>query len=170
MGTAWRCATVGMFPGRACFHVSTPESFGRWPPEAVTWSGASALLCALRRAPLPRRCAAVSFRNQTMPTAGLHRDNVPKSMHFALASTCVLSNDSYAWVCGGSSVTNQFRKGEVVRAFVQGEHRELVVDKIASDGSVAQCYWTQGGSKHFVMVFAGAAQKVATGPVPVREH
>ena len=58
---------------------------------------------------------------------------------------------------------NQGRKGEVVLAFVEGQHRELVIHEITSDGRMAQCYWTQGSSKHFVTVFLGTAQKIEDG-------
>jgi hypothetical protein len=67
-------------------------------------------------------------------------------------------------------MNNQFRKGDVVRALVEDQHRELVIDEIASNGELAQCYWVQGGRKQFVMVFLGAVQKVQDGHIPVREH
>lgn len=67
-------------------------------------------------------------------------------------------------------MNNQFRKGEVVRAFVEGQHRELVIDAVASDGRLAQCYWERGRSKQFVMVFLGSVQKVQKGLVQVRAH
>jgi hypothetical protein len=67
-------------------------------------------------------------------------------------------------------MNTQFRQGDVVRAFVEGQDRELVIHEIASDGRLAQCYWVQGGRKQFVMVFLGAVQKVQDGLAPVREH
>lgn len=67
-------------------------------------------------------------------------------------------------------MNNQFRKGDVVRAFVEDQHRELVIDEIASNGQLAQCYWLQGASKKFVMVFLGAVQKLQDGLAPVRAH
>ena len=67
-------------------------------------------------------------------------------------------------------MNNQLRKGDVVRAFVEGHHRELVIDAIASDGRLAQCYWTEGRSKHFVMLFLGAEQNAQEGPAPAREQ
>lgn len=65
---------------------------------------------------------------------------------------------------------NQFRKGDVVRALVEDQHRELVIDEIASNGQLAQCYWMQGRSKQFVMVHLGAVQRLRDGLAPVREH
>jgi hypothetical protein len=55
---------------------------------------------------------------------------------------------------------HQFRKGQIMWALVEGEQRQLVVDKVTSDGTVAQCYWTNGRIRQFVMVFAGARQKM----------
>lgn len=67
-------------------------------------------------------------------------------------------------------MNNQFRKGDVVRAFVEGQLRELVIDTIASDGRLAQCYWTEGRSKHFVMLFLGALPNAQEGLAPARER
>lgn len=67
-------------------------------------------------------------------------------------------------------MNNQFRKGDVVRVFVEGQLRALVIDTIASDRRLAQCYWTEGRSKHFVMVFLGAEQNAQEGLVPGRER
>lgn len=62
---------------------------------------------------------------------------------------------------------NQFRKGQTVWALVQGEHRALIVDSVTSDCTVAQCYWTDGRNRHFVMVLPRARQKVERRAVPV---
>jgi hypothetical protein len=84
-------------------------------------------------------------------------------------SNRVLGNWSYIDWLLKITMNNQFRKGDVVRAFVDGQHRDLVIDEIASNGRLSQCYWLQGGSKQFVMVFLGAVQKVQDALVPVRE-
>jgi hypothetical protein len=66
-------------------------------------------------------------------------------------------------------MNNQLRKGDLVRAFVEGRDRELVIDEIASNGRLAQCSWFQGRSKQFVMVFLSAVQKVPDALVPARD-
>lgn len=67
-------------------------------------------------------------------------------------------------------MVNQFRKGETVLAFVEGQYRELVIDDIASNGQLAQCYWTEGATRRFVMIVIGAARKLEDQAVSVRGH
>lgn len=62
---------------------------------------------------------------------------------------------------------SQFHKGQIVWALVGGEQRELVVDEVTSNGTVAQCYWTNGRVRQFVMLFGGAPQKVELRALPV---
>jgi hypothetical protein len=64
---------------------------------------------------------------------------------------------------------SQFRKGQSVWALVEGEQRELVVHEVTSNGAVAQCYWTNGRVRQFVMLFAGGPQKVERPAVPVTQ-
>jgi hypothetical protein len=96
-------------------------------------------------------------------------ETYPKATTFPRISTCVLGNYWYIFVTGVKAM-KQFRKGQTVWALVQGEHRALIVDSVTSDGTVAQCYWTDGRNREFVMVFAGAQQKEEGWAVPVRQH
>jgi hypothetical protein len=52
-----------------------------------------------------------------------------------------------------------YRKGSLLRTFVDGQYREVVIDHVTSNGRLAQCYWLERGNKRFVTVSLGPGQR-----------
>jgi hypothetical protein len=53
-----------------------------------------------------------------------------------------------------------YGKGALLRALVEGQYREVVIEHVSSNGCLAQCYWLQGSNKRFVTVSLEVNQRV----------
>lgn len=49
-------------------------------------------------------------------------------------------------------MSSAYQKGALLRTFVEGRDREVVIDYITSNGRLAQCYWLEQGNKRFVTI------------------
>jgi hypothetical protein len=56
-----------------------------------------------------------------------------------------------------------YQKGALLRALVEGQYRDVVIDYVTSNGRLAQCYWLQGSNKRFITVSLDVHEK-ATHP------
>jgi hypothetical protein len=49
-------------------------------------------------------------------------------------------------------MSSGYGKGALLRALVEGQYRDVVIEHVSSNGRLAQCYWLQGSNKRFVTV------------------
>jgi hypothetical protein len=49
-------------------------------------------------------------------------------------------------------MTGEYHVGALLRALVNGQYRDVVIDHITSNGRLAQCHWLEKGNKRFVTV------------------